>query len=254
MKFKTVAESLKDKKTTMLITGISGGGKTSLMKSLPYKPEEILLIAADPGQMSLKPVPPAMLKEKKLPAYLGLDFTGVRFLAPKTLEEFKEAAMYVRDEAHKLFKVIVVDGLDEVGEDALRCYKDKQRGLARPNMMVAYGEMADNMDVLIAMIMDAPISSIFITHLDETEGGGAFRYVPRFPGKQLAQKLPDKFDLILCMRMGRMNPAEKPQRVLQCRPDIDPQYCTKDRSGALNDFELPNLTAILDKVFSSNKE
>lgn len=254
VKLTTVAEALKKKKITVLITGLSGSGKTSLMKSLPFKPEEILLIAADPGQMALKPVPQEKIKQKNLPEYLGLDFTGVQFLAPKTLDEFREAALFVRDEAHKRFKVVIVDGLDEVGDDALRCYKEKQRASTKPNMQVAYGEMAENMEVLMSFIMDSPISSIFITHLEEGDAGAAFRYVPSFPGKQLANKIPNKFDEIWCLRYGRLTLDSKPERVLQTRPDIDPQYCTKDRSGALDDFEKPNLSVILDKVFSSTKE
>lgn len=252
---KTVADSLKTRKLTVLITGASGLGKTSLMKSLPYSPEEILLIAADPGQMALKAVPEEMLKKKNLPEYLGRDFTSVHYLAPKTQEEFREAALYVQKEAHKRFKMVVVDGLDEVGEDALRFYKDKQRGMSKPNMMVAYGEMADNMEALMSMILDAPMSSIFITHLDECEPGGTHRYGPRFPGKQLSLKIPDKFDEIWCLRMGRLSAQDKvAQRVLQTRPDIDPQYLTKDRSGALDDFERPNLTDMMNKVFSTVKE
>jgi len=72
----------------------------------------------------------------------------------------------------------------------------------------------------------------------------------RFPGKQLTEKLPDKFDLVLFLRIGRLSPESKPERVLQTKPDIDPQYCCKDRSGTLNDFEKPDLSVILNKVFS----
>jgi hypothetical protein len=131
--------------------------------------------------------------------------------------------------------------------------QEKARG-PKGNAMRAYGDMADAMEAAIGLIMDAKVSSIFLTHIDENEESD-IRYGPAFPGKKLAQALDAIFDEVLCLRIARRT-ADSPklERVLQCNPNTDPRYKTKDRSGALDDFELPDLGAIMTKIFQTTKE
>jgi hypothetical protein len=237
VQLKTVGDLISTRKISVLIYGESGRGKTSLIKSLDCKPEEILLIAADPGQLALKPVPQEVIKAKGLPDFLGRDFTTVRYLSPKTAEEFRDAAKFVRDDAHRQFKWVIVDGLDEVGKDSLRLYMAQERAKGpKANMMRAYGEMADAMELYIGLILDSPVASLFITHITENEESD-IRYGPSFPGKKMTETLDAIFDEVLCMRIARKTPdSPKMERVLQCNPNTDPRYKTKDRSGALDDF------------------
>jgi hypothetical protein len=250
-----VGDILSTRKITFLVYGEDGRGKTSLIKSLDCKPEEILLVAADPGQLALKPVPAEVIKARGLPEYLGRDFTGVSCLSPKTGEEFREAADYIKKEAHKRFKWVIIDGLDEVGKDVLRLKMDKERSLgSKGNVQRAYGEMADAMEAYIGLIIDAPMSSIFITHIDENENSD-IQYGPSFPGKKMKDALGPIFDEIFCYRICRKTPdSPKMERLLQCTPNTDPRYKSKDRSGALDDFELPDLGRILRKVFLTEEK
>lgn len=233
----------------MLVYGLDGLGKTSLIKSLECKPEEILLVAADPGQLALAPISDEVRKKKGLPDWLGKDMRGVKYIAPKTGEEFAAIREWIKREAHKQFKWVFIDGLDEVGNDALRLFKDKEKAKgSKANLMKAYGDMADAMELWIGEILDSNVSSVFITHVDESDEKDVM-YGPAFPGKKMTAALGAMFDEVLCLRWAKETPTSPTKRWLQCTPDFDPRFKIKDRSGMLNELEEPNLQTVLNKVF-----
>lgn len=238
MKIKKVKEMIESRKISIMVHGEDGRGKTTLAKTLPYSTDEILYVAADPGQLALQPN-----------KYNSRDLTNVDYVSPKTGQDFKDVAKYIATKAHKKYKVVFIDGLDEVGKDALRLFKDKERGKPRPNMQRAYGEMADSMSLWIGQILDSPVSSVFITHTEYNEQAD-IPYTPKFPGRKMAEELNEIFDEIFCLRQARKTPDSKPEMLLQCSPFIDGRYKVKDRSGRLDDFEKPDLKVVLDKIFS----
>jgi len=244
MEFETVGDAIKRHKITMLIYGEPKIGKTSLIKTLRCPPERILYVAADPGQLSLQ-------KNARMPQ----DFTGVKLFEPKEPSDMRKIREFLQSpEAKEKFDFVIIDGLDLVGERALRIFKDSERvKKEKANMQRAYGDMADAMIPWIEAIQLCDVSSIFITHVDE-DAGSDIRYKPSFPGKQVGAQLPIIFDEIFAMRMAIINEdSGKLERALQCTRDGDPRYLAGDRSGKLQDFEPADLGGLLAKIFESEE-
>lgn len=245
VKIETVESVIATRKITMLIYGQSGVGKTSLIKSLPYAPEELLYVAADPGQLALKPKAAWKVGE---PEYLKRDMGKMGFLKPKTMAEFKETLEIIKS-AHTKYKMVIIDGLDEVGKDCLRIFKEAEAAKgARANMQAAYGNLADAMEAWIGEIQDAQVSSLFITHIDE-DSESDIPYGPAFPGRKMTNSLPDLFDEVLCLRMDKRTVESKPELLLHCNRTVGIRYKVKDRSGCLEPYETPDLKTVLGKIF-----
>lgn len=242
MNFKTVGEVLDSRKITILIYGESGIGKTSLIKTLDCEPREVLYVAADPGQLALAPS-----------KYMSRDMRGTKFFQPKEANDFKKIREYIVSSAPGTFKYVWIDGIDEVGERALELFKDREHGKSKPNLQAAYGDMADAMKSWIRDIQMANVATIFVTHIDENDASD-IRYSPSFPGKAVTQSLKKMFDEVWCMRMARREPTSPLERLIQCTRNVGPQYEAKDRSGRLDDFEQPDLKAILTKIFGDKPQ
>jgi hypothetical protein len=238
MEIRKVKDALASRNITILVHGEDGRGKTTLIKTLPYEVDEILYVAADPGQLALQPN-----------KYNQRDMTGVDFVSLKSGKDFKELIEALKSGKLDRYKCLFIDGLDEIGKDALRLFKDLERGKRSPNMQRAYGEMADAVELWVGNILEADVSSVFITHTDYNSEAD-IPYTPKFPGKKFAQDLNEMFDEIFCLRQARKTLDSKPAMLLQCSPFVDGRYKVKDRSGRLDDFEEPDLGKLLDKIFS----
>lgn len=235
---------------SFLIAGEPGRGKTSLVRTLAHKadtvfdsPEalaledaydwnKVLYVAADPGQLAIR-------RLKSLNVFRP-DYGGA----------LSDIAKHLKAEAKTLYNWVIIDGLNNLGEVALKTFKDREAQQAKPNMMRAYGELADYMKPWIETVRDCGVNVIFITHLDK-DPEADIRYTPMFPGAKLANQLDGMFDEVLCLRIARRNETSPPERLLQCKPEGSPLYQTKDRSGKLNAFEKPNLAALWEKIFNA---
>ena len=80
---------------------------------------------------------------------------------------------------------------------------------------------------------------------------GRMLYSPSMPGNKIGQSLPYFFDEVFALRVEK-DEEGKPRRLLQCKPCN--QWQAKDRSTKLNDFETPDLGAIIRKIGGHNGE
>ena len=88
--------------------------------------------------------------------------------------------------------------------------------------------------------------NVFMTAKAEhiQDESGAMLWTPTMPGKKLGQSLPYFFDEVFAMRVKEVDGETK--RALQTA--TDGVWTAKDRSGALAQFEEPNLEAIYNKI------
>lgn len=209
----------------LLVYGLPGVGKTRLAATTG-EPERTLVIDCEAGLLSLR--------GHQIPA------VSVRSLA-ELGQVYEQLAQDGSD-----FRWIVVDSLSELAELHLDALKQKHRDPRQ-----AYGELSESMLRAVRKVRDLPMNVAFTAKAAAAvdDRTGAMSYGPSMPGRQLAQALPYLFDEVFALRVER-DADGKPTRWLQTQPDGC--YAAKDRSGALDVLEPPDLCGIHTKIMREN--
>jgi len=205
----------------VLVYGPAGVGKTTLMATAPAP----LLISAEAGLLSLRNVDMPVFTIKNLDEL---------YAVYNWITKSKEAQQ---------FQTIGLDSISEIGEVCLSTAKGQTRDPRQ-----AYGELIDRMMLLMRAFRDLPNRHVYFSAKMEhykDEVTGAVKYQPSMPGKQLGPAMPYMFDEVFHMGVGKDDQG-KEYRYL--RTALDHQYDAKDRSGALDPFEPPDLTHIFNKI------
>jgi energy-coupling factor transporter ATP-binding protein EcfA2 len=204
-----------------LVHGPSGSGKTTLCSTTG---EPTIIISAESGLLSLR----------------GFD---IPVLEVKTLDELYEAYAYVAGEAGAQYSWVCLDSISEIAEVVLNHEKKTAKDPRQ-----AYGSLAEKMTDLIRAFRDLPGRNVLFLCKQEKskdEQTGAMLYGPSMPGNQLKNGLAYFFDEVLALRVEK-DAEGNPTRWLQAQRDYN--YESKDRSGALDMFEQPNIANIAAKI------
>ena len=199
----------------LAIYGGAGIGKTRVCATAP-KP---LIISAEHGLLSLRN-------------------DGTDFVEIKTYKDLQDVYDYVKS-ADCAYKTICLDSASEIAETVLQDFKKGEKDARQ-----AYLKMGDAMIHMIRNFRDLPGKNVvfnFKMKLVEDEEAGIITYVPMAPGKMIGQQVPYMFDELFCMQIKKDG-----TRFLQTQADRA-RFC-KDRSGALDKEEKPDLTYIIDKI------
>lgn len=204
----------------MLVYGQAGAGKTSLIPTLPTP----IVLSAEGGLLSIQ----------------GADLPYIEVASMNDLREAYE--WLVGSEEAAAFASVALDSISEVAEVVLgHELKANKDGRA------AYGEMNSTMQELIRSFRDLPGKNVLFTaKLEKSQDEmGKLLYNPSMPGKSLTQGLPYFYDLVMALRVER-DAEGAAQRALMC--DSDGVWLAKDRSGKLEQWEQPDLGAIIEKI------
>jgi hypothetical protein len=111
----------------------------------------------------------------------------------------------------------------------------------------AYGAMQEQMYDIIRAFRDIDGKHIYFTAKCEktADESGRILYAPSMPGNKTGQALPYFFDEVLALRVEK-DAEGVAQRALMC--DSDGIWQAKDRSGKLDTWEAPDLSAIIAKI------
>jgi phage nucleotide-binding protein len=206
----------------MLIYGQAGAGKTSLIPSLPAP----LILSAESGLLSIA--------RKDIP-YIQID----------SVAQVREVLDWINSEEARHFESIAIDSITEI---AHLCLSNQKEICSDPRQ--AYGELQEIIGALIRDFRDLDKHVVMICNLDKTtDEMGRVLYGPAMPGQKLAQSIPYLFDLILAMRVEKDAEGE-PQRALMSASDG--LWQAKDRSGRLDAWMAPDLTAIFNTVLGED--
>jgi len=204
----------------LLVYGAAGAGKTSLIKTLPNP----VVLSAEGGLLSIA--------DADLP-----------FIEISNMDELNEAYKWVMgsDDA-KQFDSIALDSISEIAEVVLSAEKKKTKDPRQ-----AYGALQDLMGDLIRSFRDIPGKNVYFSaKLEKSQDEmGRILYAPSMPGNKLGQALPFFFDEVLALRVEKDADGET-QRALMC--DSDGLWTAKDRSGKLDNWEAPDLGALIRKI------
>lgn len=225
----------------LTVYGAAGSGKTSLCATTGAP---TVILSAEAGLLSLRHI-------------------DIPVIEVKSMEDVTEAYQYLSQSAEgRQFEWVCLDSISEIAEVVLASEKKQTRDPRQ-----AYGALQERMYELIRAFRDLPERNVYFSakmatdkvDIVETRTTGALTtntvvgtrttHVPSLPGTKLGQALPYFTDLIFAMRVEK-DADGNPSRWLQTQPDDS--YVAKDRSGALEAFEHPDLAAIAAKVRATN--
>jgi len=204
----------------VLVHGPAGSGKTRLCGTTGGS---TIIISAEAGLLSLRG-------------------SNIDVIEVKSMDDLREAYEFLQ--ADTKYEWVCLDSISEIAEVVLSTEKGNTKDPRK-----AYGEMNEIMTKLIRSFRDLP-KNVYMSAKqskikDEVTGGMFFG--PSAPGQTIATALPYFFDLVFALHSwkdaeGNLQSAMQTQR--------DAQYDAKDRSGALDFVEQPNLRTVYDKIMN----
>lgn len=205
----------------VLVYGQAGAGKTVLASTTGGNP---IIISAEAGLLSIR--------DKDIPV-----------LVVKTIQDVQEAYSFLLSDEGAQYDWVILDSISEIADVVLSTEKKLTKDPRQ-----AYGALQEQMADLIRAFRDLPGRNVYMSAKMERlkdEMTGAMLYAPSMPGQKLGQALPYWFDEVFALRVEK-NEAGETLRLLQTASDL--QYQAKDRSGALETWEAPDLANILQKI------
>lgn len=210
----------------VLVYGMAGSGKTTLIKTLPAP----VILSAEGGLLSIS----------------GEDLPYIEI---KTMADLREAYGWLASsEEAKGFRSVALDSISEIAEVVLGTEKAQSKDPRQ-----AYGAMQDIMTALIRDFRDLPGRHVYFSAKAEKQQNelGQLLHSPAMPGQKLGQMLPYFFDEVLALRVGQNENGET-MRMLQCA--TDGIWTAKDRSGRLDMWEPADLGRIIEKIGGQDNE
>ena len=208
----------------MLVYGRAGSGKTTLCGTAPSP----LIISAEAGLLSLR--------KKDIPV-----------LKVTTMQDIWDALTWCRSDAHKMgIKTVCLDSISEIAEKVLFTEKAKSKDPRQ-----AYGELASQTIDMVKAFRDLEGLHVLVTSKEGNSPDpltGAVRAAPIAPGQQIGPALPYLFDEVFHAATDKDNTGAT-YHYLRTHSSFNAE--AKDRSGALDEIEFPDVTNIIQKIQSS---
>lgn len=219
----------------VLVYGPAGLGKTMLCATAPNP----IIISAESGLLSLAKSNLIRVYGKK-----NKDVTyNIPVIQITDIDDLTAAREWCDTPAAEQFDTICIDSLSEIAEVVLN---NAKRQVKDPRQ--AYGELMEKMGTTIRSFRDLHGKHVYMTSKMEhskDEVTGVSMYGPMMPGNKLAPDIPYLYDEVFHIGTDKLEDGT-PYRYLRTQPDR--QFQAKDRSGALDIIEEPNLSAIFRKI------
>ena len=222
LNFTTTDEAAKINGVKVLVYGESGVGKTVLSATAPNP----IILSAESGLLSLR-------------------HHSIPVIQIKTVDDLTEAHQwFLKDKNAQQFSTICIDSITEIAEVVLLNAKKQVKDPRQ-----AYMELMEKMIDTVKAFRDIKGYNVYMSAKEELfkdEVAMSTKFRPMMPGGKLSPALPYLFDEVFALRIGQTT-DKKTYRYLQTQPDI--RYTAKDRSGALDEIEMPDLTHVFTKIF-----
>lgn len=204
--------------------GGSGVGKTRLCATAPSP----VILSAEGGLLSLRKL-------------------NLPYIEINSMVALQSAYQWCLNSAEaRQFATICMDSISEIAEVCLRTEMAKNKDGRK-----AYGELLIQVIALARDFRDIPGKNVIVTAKQEwskDDQSGIMMFAPMMPGSKLGPQLPYFFDEVFQHCVFTDPQTKQRGEWLRTRPDS--QNVAKDRSGALNEWEAPNLTAIFQKIMA----
>lgn len=226
IQLRSTRDAAKHNGLKILAYGHPGAGKTSLCATTGGNP---VIISAESGLLSLR-------------------HHDIPVIEVSSIADVHEAYQFLTEsDDAKHFDWICLDSISEIAEQVLNFEKKNSKDPRQ-----AYGALAEQMQDLIRAFRDMPGRNVYFSCKMERikdEATGSLLYGPAMPGAKLGQQIGYFFDEVFVLRAEKADDGQI-YRTLQTSGDYN--YIAKDRSGALELYEEPNLAAIAAKITTTN--
>lgn len=210
----------------LVLYGASGSGKTVMSSTAPNP----IYVSAEKGLLSLA--------DKDFP-----------YIEVKTIKSMEQAYLYCKDCE---YDTIVIDSLSEVTQACLDEFKREmiaESATGKIDKRQAYGKIAEKIGNMIRNFRDLDGKNVVFIAKERRvvdEESKAVTFEAYLPGQVLPFDLPYLVDEVICLQIHR-----KGHRFVQTSSDFK-RIC-KDRSGTLDNPELPDLEVIFNKIKSGKQ-
>ena len=143
------------------------------------------------------------------------------------------------------YDTVCLDSISEMSEILLNYEKAKHKD---PRM--AYGNVQESVTNVMRAYRDLHMHVVFVSKMEKQNVDNVLLYEPKMVGTKLGQSITYFFDEVLALRVIDDTDAEG--NAVQARwlqPRVGQGYVAKDRSGKLEAFEVPDLTALIEKLW-----
>lgn len=232
IKVQSVLDTLEESGANIMIHGPAGAGKTVFCAT---GPGTTIIISAEAGLLSLK----------KYAKQFPKRFKRIKVISIGSLADLEEAYDMFSESEEQICTNVCLDSASEIAEQIL--YAEKQE---RNDPRQAYGAVQDEMGELFRKFRGLTVKGYNVVmtckqEFIEDPDTSRMMYRAMMPGKKLPQAVPYMFDEVFALRVEH-DDEDGDERYLQTGKDY--KYDAKDRSGMLDMFEEPNLTAVLEKI------
>ena len=206
----------------ILVYGMAGAGKTTLAKTAPGK---VLVISAEAGLLSIR------------------DAKNVEAIEVKEASEVMQLHDALKS-GELQYDTVCLDSVSEISEILLTWEKSRSKD---PRM--AYGNVQESVTNLMRAFRDLNMHVLFLCKEDVVNDDGVLRHAPKMVGTKLGESITYFFDEVLALRI--IEDQDEDGKNVQTRwlqTTYGQGYKAKDRSGKLEAFEKPNITALIEKL------
>lgn len=205
------------------VYGQSGTGKTTLAATLPTP----FVISAEGGLLSLR----------------GAD---IPYVEVKSIEEVREAFLFLASSDADHIESIVIDSISEIAEIMLTTEKARTVNGKPIDPRQAYGATQEAIISMLRAFSGLPKHLLILAKCEKTQDeAGRLLYQPAMVGQKLGQQLPYMFDFLFALR-NEKDTEGNVVRYLQTR--TDGLWQAKERGGYVEAVEQPDLGAIIKKL------
>ena len=206
----------------ILVYGMAGAGKTTLAKTCPGR---VLVISAEAGLLAIK------------------DADNVDAIEVKEASEVMELHDALKS-GELQYDTVCLDSVSEISEILLNWEKSRSKD---PRM--AYGNVQDSVGNLMRAFRDLHMHVLFLCKEAVINDDGVLRHAPKMVGQQLGETVTYFFDEVLALRIIEDQDEEgRNTRNRWLQTVYGQGYKAKDRSGKLDDFERPDISALIEKL------
>jgi hypothetical protein len=244
----------------MLIVGPSSVGKTSLLRTL--RPEQLaacLFVDVEAGDIAVSDLPVASVRPRTwnecrdLACVLGGPNPALPANVAYSEAHFNEVTRNPELAQLTGYQILFVDSLTAAGrlcfthcEQQPEAFTDR----GRKDLRAIYGLHARSMLGWLNQLQHARMRTVvFVAVLEKNiDDLNIPSWQPQMEGAKTGRELPAIVDEIITMTWVDFGGGKPPVRAFICTNPNPWGYPAKDRSGRLEQFEPPNLGALIDKL------